>query len=73
LSVGIWKVRFREKWNMGKTDDPQWATKQIGPVDAGHRKEPSSSHLQWATKNRTQSTQALVRKSKWIPNPRWRP
>jgi hypothetical protein len=23
LSVGIWKVRFREKWNMGKTDDPQ--------------------------------------------------
>jgi hypothetical protein len=23
LSVGIWKIRFREKWNMVKIDDPQ--------------------------------------------------
>jgi hypothetical protein len=23
LSVGVWKIRFREKWNMVKFDDPQ--------------------------------------------------
>jgi hypothetical protein len=23
LSVGIWKIRLREKWNMVKLDDPQ--------------------------------------------------
>jgi hypothetical protein len=23
LSVGVWKIRFREKWNMVKIDDPQ--------------------------------------------------
>jgi hypothetical protein len=23
LSVGEWKIRFREKWNMVKIDDPQ--------------------------------------------------
>jgi hypothetical protein len=28
LSVGIWKIRFREKWNMVKTDDSQWVTKK---------------------------------------------
>jgi hypothetical protein len=23
LSVGIWKIRFREKWSMLKIEDPQ--------------------------------------------------
>jgi hypothetical protein len=23
LSVGVWKIRFREKWNMARIDDPQ--------------------------------------------------
>jgi hypothetical protein len=23
LSVGMWKIRLREKWNMVKIDDPQ--------------------------------------------------
>jgi hypothetical protein len=23
LSVGVWKIRLREKWNMVKIDDPQ--------------------------------------------------
>jgi hypothetical protein len=23
LSVGVWTIRFREKWNMVKIDDPQ--------------------------------------------------
>jgi hypothetical protein len=23
LTVGVWKIRFREKWNMVKIDDPQ--------------------------------------------------
>jgi hypothetical protein len=23
LSVGIWKIRLREKWNMAKIDDSQ--------------------------------------------------
>jgi hypothetical protein len=23
LSVGVWMIRFREKWNMVKIDDPQ--------------------------------------------------
>jgi hypothetical protein len=23
LSVGVWKIRFREKWNMVTIDDPQ--------------------------------------------------
>jgi hypothetical protein len=31
LSVGVWKIRLREKWNMVKIDDPQ----KIGPVNAG--------------------------------------
>jgi hypothetical protein len=26
LSVGIWKIRLREKWNMVKIDDSQRAT-----------------------------------------------
>jgi hypothetical protein len=34
LSVGIWKIRFREKWNMVKIDDPNEPQK-IGPLDAG--------------------------------------
>jgi hypothetical protein len=40
LSVDIWKLRFREKWNMVKIENPQFtqcATKKIGPVDAGIR------------------------------------
>jgi hypothetical protein len=37
LSVGIWKIRFREKWNMVKIDDPPMSHKKIGPVDAGVR------------------------------------
>jgi hypothetical protein len=23
LSVGVWKIRLREKWNMVKIEDPQ--------------------------------------------------
>jgi hypothetical protein len=26
LSVGVWMIRFREKWNMVKIDDPQHPT-----------------------------------------------
>jgi hypothetical protein len=32
LSVGVWKIRLREKWNIVKID---WSHKKIGPVDAG--------------------------------------
>jgi hypothetical protein len=34
LYVGIWKIRFREKWNMVKIDDPNEPQKN-GPVDEG--------------------------------------
>jgi hypothetical protein len=28
LSVGVWKKRLRENWDMVKIDDPQWGTKK---------------------------------------------
>jgi hypothetical protein len=33
LSVGVWMIRVREKWNMVKIDDPQMRHQEIGPVD----------------------------------------
>jgi hypothetical protein len=38
LSVGIWKIRFGEKWNMSH--------KKIGPVDAGVRQIIDRNQIQ---------------------------
>jgi hypothetical protein len=46
FSVGIWKIRFREKWNMVKIDDPPISHRNIGPVDAGVRQIIDGNQIQ---------------------------
>jgi hypothetical protein len=47
LSVGVWKIRFREKWNMVKIDDPQsMSHEKIGSVNAGVRQIIDGNQIQ---------------------------
>jgi hypothetical protein len=46
LSVGVWKIRLRVKWSIVKIDDPQIATKKIGPVDTGVRQIIDGNQIQ---------------------------
>jgi hypothetical protein len=47
LSVGIWKIRFREKWNMVTIiDDPNEPQIKIGPVDPSVDQKINGNQIQ---------------------------
>jgi hypothetical protein len=85
LSVGIWKVRFREKWNMVWRLMTPMNQKKIGPVDVGVRQVIDENQMQdgcrsghgWAAKLIIERNLPLITPNKsqrnWINRPRQLP